>query len=244
MGALDATWPLPWRVSMVEATGSTNADLLRMASEGEPEFCVLVADHQTAGRGRLDRVWSAPPGANLLVSILFRTGIDLPQLLTQRVAIAASRACERLAGVRPVLKWPNDLLLDGGKLAGVLAQAGMLAGPRPRPHEPIDHVVVGLGLNVGWAPAGASRLPRGSRDEVLFALLEQLTALPMDVHGEYVERLDTLGRDVRIEMPSGVLSGRAIGVDEGGRLLVRPGDGSAVVAVSVGDVIHVRAEQG
>jgi BirA family transcriptional regulator, biotin operon repressor / biotin---[acetyl-CoA-carboxylase] ligase len=82
-----------------------------------------MAAHQTAGRGRLDRTWEAPPGTNLLVSFLFRRlPVHLHQL-TQRVALAARAACRDVAGVEPALKWPNDLLLDGAKMAGILAEA-------------------------------------------------------------------------------------------------------------------------
>ena len=92
------------------------------AASGAPDRSVLVADHQTAGRGRLDRRWDAPPGANLLVSILFRTVPSPASALTQRVGLAAIDACRAAAGVEAVLKWPNDLLLDDRKLAGILAQ--------------------------------------------------------------------------------------------------------------------------
>ncbi|HEY0517956.1 MAG TPA: hypothetical protein VGC84_00575, partial [Ilumatobacteraceae bacterium] len=113
-----------WHITTVEATGSTNADLLAAAAAGAPDRSVLMARHQTAGRGRLDRRWDALAGANLLVSILFRDVPAHPHQLTQRVGLAATIACNRIAGVSPVLKWPNDLLLDGRKLAGVLAQSG------------------------------------------------------------------------------------------------------------------------
>ena len=118
----------------VAETGSTNADLLAAAAGGAPHGTVLVTDHQTAGKGRLGRVWDAPPGANLLVSVLFRHGFDptRPHELTQRVAVAAARAAERVAGVVPDLKWPNDLLIDGAKLAGILAISLAAASTRSR----------------------------------------------------------------------------------------------------------------
>jgi BirA family transcriptional regulator, biotin operon repressor / biotin---[acetyl-CoA-carboxylase] ligase len=220
-------------VRFVESTGSTNTDLLAAAAAGAAHASVLVADHQTAGRGRLERTWEAPPGANLLVSILFRP--DDPGLsahhLTQRVAVAAARACEAVAGVRPVIKWPNDLLLDDRKLAGILAQAGGATGL-------IDHVVVGLGLNIGWAPEGAARLPWSTRDGVLLALLQALNELPDDVGPEYRRRLDTLGRAVRVELPGGSFAGTALDVDAAGRLVVDTPEGRRVV--DAGDVVHVR----
>ncbi len=138
-------WPDGWHVTHVPVTGSTNDDLLAAAATGAPDRSVLVADHQTAGRGRLDRRWEAPPGANLLVSILFRTVPSPPSTLTQRVGLAAIDARRAAAGVDAVLKWPNDLLVGERKLAGILAQRAADGS-----------IVVGLGLNVGWAP-GAQR---------------------------------------------------------------------------------------
>ena len=140
-------WPAGWHVTHVPATGSTNDDLLAAAATGAPDRSVLVADHQTAGRGRLGRRWEAPPGVNLLVSILFRTVPSPASALTQRMGLAAIDACRATAGVDAVLKWPNDLLVDERKLAGILAQRAADGS-----------IVVGLGLNVGWAPDGAVSL--------------------------------------------------------------------------------------
>lgn len=220
-----------WTVRRVEVTGSTNADLIAAGHAGAPHRTVLVADHQTAGRGRLDRTWDSAPGANLLVSLLFREGIEPAQSLTQRVAVAAARACEVVAGVSPALKWPNDLLLGERKLAGILAQAGSIEGK-------LTFVVVGLGLNIGWAPDGAAKLPAGTRDEVLDALLTALDELPTDVTGEYLARLSTIDQDVRVELPTEAFSGRAVGVDAAGRLLVDTAAGRRVV--DAGDVVHIR----
>ena len=125
-----------WSISYIDETGSTNADLLDAAALGAPDGTVLVAAHQRAGRGRLDRRWDAPPGSNLLCSILF---LQLPERLhelTWAVAVAAARACETVAGVRPDLKWPNDLLVDGRKLAGILAQTGR------RPESPPGRIEI------------------------------------------------------------------------------------------------------
>ncbi|MEX2628167.1 MAG: biotin--[acetyl-CoA-carboxylase] ligase [Ilumatobacteraceae bacterium] len=233
-------WPAGWHVRHVEVTGSTNTDLLAAAASGAPDRTVLAADHQTAGRGRLDRRWEAPPGANLLVSLLFRDVPETPGELVQRTALAAAEACRRVAGADVWLKWPNDLLLDGRKLAGILSQrapgdpgSGARGGP----------VVVGLGLNVGWAPEGGARLGAAvSRAAVLRALLEAHDELPDDHHelvGRYRDRLDTLGRRVRVEIPDGEVVGRAIDVTDDGRLVVLDGCG-VTHRLDVGDVVHVR----
>lgn len=232
-------WPVGWQVQVVDETGSTNADLLAAAGAGAPDRSVLAARHQTAGRGRLDRRWDAPPGANLLVSLLFREVPRDPHVLTQRVALAAAIACERLAGVRPVLKWPNDLLLDGSKLAGVLAQAQF--GLQPV-------VVVGIGINVGWAPEGAAMVGHGVPPLGLLAeLLRAYDELPTDVWPMYRDRLGTIGQRVRVELPPtdarGVLEGRAADVEPDGRLVVVDDEGSTH-RFAVGDVVHLRPAGG
>ncbi|MEN9505913.1 MAG: hypothetical protein RI958_1839 [Actinomycetota bacterium] len=233
------TWPSGWTVEVVDETGSTNADLLSAAAEARaPDRAVLVARHQRAGRGRLDRRWEAPAGANLLVSLLFRTVPEHPHELTQRVALAAAIASERLSSTRPVLKWPNDLLVVGpdgtaAKLAGVLAEAGTAGGS-------VTHVVVGLGLNVGWAPEGAALLGRGLDPLVLLAeMLAVYDSLPDDVYPVYCAALHTLGKRVRVERAGSTLEGRAIDVGRDGRLEVLD-DCAVTHRVDVGDVIHLR----
>jgi BirA family biotin operon repressor/biotin-[acetyl-CoA-carboxylase] ligase len=215
-----------WSVWHVAETGSTNADLLARADS--PDRTVLVAGHQTAGRGRLDRTWDAPPGANLLTSILFTDVPEQPGDLTRAVGIAAIDAVAAVTGLAARLKWPNDVLLDGRKLAGILAQ-----------RAPSGPVVAGIGLNVGWAPTGAARL--GDGVEPLAILTELLRALdaPGDRHERYRELLDTLNRQVRVELPSGDLVGRAVDIDPDGTLVVI--DECAITHhVDAGDVVHVR----
>jgi BirA family transcriptional regulator, biotin operon repressor / biotin---[acetyl-CoA-carboxylase] ligase len=221
--------PSGWHVRRLGETGSTNADLVAAAAAGAPHRTVLMADHQTAGRGRLDRRWDAPSGANLLVSLLFRDVPVHPVELTQRVSLAAVDACRSVAGVEPVLKWPNDLLLADRKLAGVLAQ-----------RSPDGSVVVGIGLNVGWAPDGAARLDGTHQPlEVLMAMLAAYDELPADIGPRYRDALATLGCRVRVELVGAVLEGTAIDVETDGRLVVL--DACAVThRIDVGDVVHLR----
>lgn len=149
-------------VRWVAETGSTNSDVMEMARQGEAEGVVLVADHQTAGRGRAGRTWEAPPGAGLLLSILLRPPAAVAEACTMVVGLAAAAAVERVAGFAPGLKWPNDLVWPGDgsapdrKLAGILAEADWLTGSsaasgvrRPAPEERVV-VVVGIGVNVAW----------------------------------------------------------------------------------------------
>lgn len=224
-------WPAGWHVAVVEETGSTNADLLAAAADGAANRSVLVARHQTAGRGRLDRRWEAQSGANLLVSLLFREIPEAPHVLTQRVGLAAIAACQQVAGVQPTLKWPNDLLLDDVKLAGILAQARLGAQPA---------VVVGIGINVGWAPEGSARLGDAVDPlDLLAAMLRAYDELPANVWLLYRNNLGTLGRSVRVELADAMVEGRALDVEPDGRLVVLDGCG-VTHRFAVGDVVHLR----
>jgi BirA family biotin operon repressor/biotin-[acetyl-CoA-carboxylase] ligase len=218
-----------WTVEHVEVTGSTNTDLLATAAD-RPDRSVRVTAHQTAGKGRLDRRWDAPPGSNLLVSMLFHTVPEHPSELTRRVALAAVAAARDVAGVEVTLKWPNDLLVDEAKLAGILAERNAAGS-----------VVVGMGLNIGWAPEGAARLGDGVAPlDVLVALLAAYDALPADVDEPYRKHLRTLGRQVRVELPGdAVLEGTATGVEPDGRLVVLDACG-LTHRLAAGDVVHLR----
>jgi BirA family biotin operon repressor/biotin-[acetyl-CoA-carboxylase] ligase len=152
------------------STGSTNSDAMALARDGAPEGIVVVADHQTVGRGRHARTWVAPPGGSLLVSVLLRPPAPVADAATMAAAVAMAEAVERVAGVSPQLKWPNDLVIGGNdgerKLAGILAEADwpaastISAGWRePAPYERAV-VVVGVGINVTW-PAPGSAVPPG-----------------------------------------------------------------------------------
>ncbi|MEO8267865.1 MAG: biotin--[acetyl-CoA-carboxylase] ligase [Ilumatobacteraceae bacterium] len=232
MGTPRATW----LVTVVDETGSTNADLLAAAASGAPDCSVLMARHQTDGRGRLDRRWIAPPGTNLLVSLLFRSVPEHPHELTRRVALAAARACVHIAGVSPTLKWPNDLLLDGRKLAGVLAQSGGSASGGSGP----EYVVVGIGLNVGWAPDGAAFLGDGHDPlAVLHALLDAYDQLPSDIAELYRASLATIGQPVRVELTDSAVEGRALDVTPDGRLIVLD-DCGITHRFDTGDIVHLR----
>jgi BirA family biotin operon repressor/biotin-[acetyl-CoA-carboxylase] ligase len=171
-------------VRWVAETGSTNTDALELARDGAPEGIVVVADHQVAGRGRRSRTWVAPPGASLLVSVLLRPPATVVGAVTMAVGVAMAEGVEDAAGVASGLKWPNDLVVDDRKLAGILAEAdwppgsAMSAGWRePAAHERVP-VVVGVGLNVAW-PDPASHGEHGEQAELdgLAELADTATAL-------------------------------------------------------------------
>jgi BirA family biotin operon repressor/biotin-[acetyl-CoA-carboxylase] ligase len=229
-----------WRVTHVDATGSTNADLLAEARAGAPAGLVRVAAFQSAGRGRMGRVWDAAPGDCLLVSVLLRPDDRASELhrLTQAVALAAADACASVGGFRPELKWPNDLLVNERKLAGILAESLVEGGS-------VAAVVVGMGLNVLAAPPGAISATEAAgravqRLELLDAFLGALSGLDLTVVAtRYRAELATIGRWVRVDRPGGIVEGRAVDVADDGRLLIEEAGGGRT-EIAAGDVIHLR----
>jgi BirA family biotin operon repressor/biotin-[acetyl-CoA-carboxylase] ligase len=239
-----------WRsLEVVPEIGSTNAALVAAAEE--PEGAVLVAEHQVAGRGRLDRVWTSPPRAGLTVSFLLRPDVPAARRgwLPLLTGVALAEAVGEVAGVRTSLKWPNDLLaLDGRKLAGILAESSGTA------------VVVGVGLNVSTTAAelpdtgtSLSRVTGATVDRapVLLGFLRaverryrQWTAALGDpvssgLARDYLAWSSTVGTDVVVSLPDGsTLEGTAQAVDWDGRLVVATPEGQ--VELASGDVRHVR----
>ncbi len=238
---------------MVAQTGSTNADVAAAARAGAVTGLVVVAEHQSAGRGRLDRSWVSPPRAGLTFSMLFRPPPPAGRwsLLPLLVATATAQALVEQTGVDVRLKWPNDLIVGDRKLAGVLAE---VAG---------DAVVVGLGLNVSTRPA---ELPRPDATALALEAEEPVDRLPVlravlrrvgtayeqwvaagtaaaAVLPAYRTWCATLGRTVTATRPDGSTAhGVAIAVDDTGRLVLDTAAGSEVL--SAGDVVHISAVSG
>jgi BirA family biotin operon repressor/biotin-[acetyl-CoA-carboxylase] ligase len=242
-----------WRdIRVVTETGSTNADLLALARSGMGEGVVLAAEAQSAGRGRMGRQFVSPPRAALLFSVLLRPAAVPPALrgwVPLLAGVAAASAVTATAAVDAELKWPNDVLVNGAKLAGILAE------------QTDDAVVVGTGINVSTrrdelpGPGATSLALEGAADTdrglLLAGVLTELErwylawagrrgdANASGLREEYQRRCTTLGRRVRVSQPGGItVTGTASEVDDTGRLVVRSAAG--VVAVSAGDVIHVR----
>ncbi|MCZ4122102.1 biotin--[acetyl-CoA-carboxylase] ligase [Streptomyces sp. H39-S7] len=256
----------PWTsLDVVEATGSTNSDLAERARAGAAEGAVLVAEEQTAGRGRLDRQWSAPPRSGLFFSVLLRPA-DVPVerwgWLPLLAGVATATALSRAAGVDTALKWPNDLLvtIDGEerKTGGILAER---TGGGTSRTEFGGGVVIGIGINVSLrtdelpVPAAGSLALAGAkgtdRDPLLRAVLRSLAdwytawraaggdPAASRLQQTYAAGCATLGREVRAELPGGrELAGTAVGVDDDGRLVLATADGEQ--AVGAGDVVHIR----
>jgi len=245
-----------WRdVEVLASCPSTNAELARRARAGAPAGSVLVADHQSAGRGRLDRAWVTPPGSALTFSVLLAPD-QVPDArwpwLPLLVGIAVAEGVRRVAEVDCTLKWPNDVLVGERKLAGILVER------LERSSGPV--AVVGVGINVSLTedelpvPTATSLEIEGAattdRTVVLREVLRSLEALFLEWRADrgdatrglvesYVRRCSTLGRQIRVALPGGEhLLGEATGIDAEGRLEVRTPEGSRTLGV--GDVVHVR----
>jgi BirA family biotin operon repressor/biotin-[acetyl-CoA-carboxylase] ligase len=257
-------------LDVVASTGSTNVDLLARAAAGEAarEGQVLVAEEQTAGRGRLGRTWTSVPGASLTFSVLLRP-VTVPAarrgLLALLTGVAVASAVRSVTdrggsgGVDAVLKWPNDVLVRDRKLAGILAEQSPDGSA----------VVMGTGINVATPAealpvsptglAGTSLLAEGAavaREALLLEVLRQLerwyVAFRADPDPVRTGLLDayrplcvTLGRQVRVELPIGrFMTGVARDIDPDGRLLISDNPGDPPMAISAGDVVHVRPSDG
>ncbi|MFF9977633.1 biotin--[acetyl-CoA-carboxylase] ligase [Streptomyces erythrochromogenes] len=245
-------------LEVVASTGSTNTDLATRAAE-LPEGAVVVAEEQSAGRGRLDRSWVAPARSGLFFSVLFKPGDAVPQeqwgWLTLLAGVATATGLSRAAGVDTALKWPNDLLVsvegEERKTGGILAE------------RVEDGVIVGIGLNVTLTEeelpvpaAGSLLLAKATvtdREPLLKAVLRSLEEwygnwraaggdpAASGLQETYAAGCATLGRHVRAELPGGrTLTGTAEAVDTDGRLVIRTAEGTHE-AVGAGDVVHLRS---
>jgi BirA family transcriptional regulator, biotin operon repressor / biotin---[acetyl-CoA-carboxylase] ligase len=240
-----ASWS---RLDVVEETGSTNADLIANAA-GLADRTALVAEHQASGRG--------PPRSQLLMSVLVKfPGIDPSVLgwLPLLTGVAVVDALRTVAAVDAALKWPNDVLVGGRKVAGILAEVAL--------HGQTPAVVVGIGLNVSLkqdelpVPTATSLVLENAavteRDTLLRAILRGIGA-EVDswknsswntdhLASRYRERCDTVGRRVRVELPGEKqILGEAIDVDQQGRIVVRDDETGKPIPVAAGDVTHLRA---
>jgi BirA family transcriptional regulator, biotin operon repressor / biotin---[acetyl-CoA-carboxylase] ligase len=237
----------------LDVTGSTNLDARGLAEAGAPEWTVVVAGHQTAGRGRLGRRWDSAPGKALLVSVVLRPplGPEDASVISLLVAAEMSAACRRVAGVEVTSEWPNDLVAGKRKVGGILTEAAVVEGK-------VEHVVIGVGVNVSMATedfpdeireiASSLQIEGGSADAA--GLLE---AFLVGFRNEYrpdaarfrrsvVERYrtvcTTLGRRVRATVTDGTLvEGTAVDLDDRGGLVVETERGRE--SVSFREIAHL-----
>lgn len=219
---------------------STNNHARSLALEGAPEGTLLVADQQTAGRGRMGRSWVSQPGANLLFSILLRPAVEPDQIfaLTMVLAVSAAETLHKRTGAAAMIKWPNDVYVGGRKLAGILTEIGVKG-------IIVEHVVLGMGLNVHWIPeeSGEIRSPATSllletasshrRTDLLVWVLQEfersyrrfLQGDTEPFYSRWNELSMILGRNVTIESGEETINGRAISIDRSGALILEDGNG-------------------
>lgn len=225
----------------LEETDSTNTIAFQLAVKGAPEGTVVVADRQTKGRGRMHRVWQSPPGCNIYTSIVLRPGIApavAPQItLLAGVAVADTLASWFAEGV--TLKWPNDVLLKGRKISGILTEMKTCSAG-------IDFVIVGAGINVNMSAVQMDGLSHGlatsmmmeaaaevSRTDVIAGLCERLAGLYAEFldHGfdparkKWLRYCDMIGKPVQIIFKDDIQSGEVMGLAEDGALIIMNGDG-------------------
>ncbi|MBI5302847.1 MAG: biotin--[acetyl-CoA-carboxylase] ligase [Chloroflexi bacterium] len=236
------------RVVYAARTGSTNDIARQLADAGEPEGTVVIADEQIAGRGRLGRAWHAPARSSLLMSLVLRPPLAPRQItrVTMAVSLGACAALRVETGLDARIKWPNDLLLNGKKCAGILAETQTLG-------EQIEHVIVGLGVNVNFDVASIQDIPPNAttisdelgrtlpRAPLARALLREIENYYLrlcageNLSAEWAAQLATLGQSIRAQTEAGVIAGIAESVDDDGALCVRCADGSLARLVA-GDV--------
>lgn len=229
---------------------STNRAAMEWAGEGAPEGCIVIADHQTAGRGRLDRTWFSAPGACLLFSLILRPGLEVERLgLVNLVASASLCSSVRDLELPATIKWPNDLMLRGRKAAGMLAETKVSQGK-------VEALVLGIGINVNLRARDFPKELRGSatslaaaarrtfdRLEILTGFLRRFGPQYAGLSAARAQRVieiyrplcETLGRAVRVEMGDRTLEGVAVDVDDTGGLVLDSGE-----VVRIGDVVHLR----
>ena len=238
-------------VNFFPECSSTNEIVRSLAGAGEPEGALMIADYQTAGRGRQDRAWQAPAGSSLLFSLLLRPPVPPDHALQAAMAVSLGviAGIRRECGLTARLKWPNDILLGGHKAGGILCDLGV-DGQR------LDYVIVGVGLNVNFDPRGVAGIPpdatsllvalgrRLPRTELLQTILEETEPLYRAVgrgeslRAEWACALETLGSYVRVALPDEEITGKAERVDENGALVLRLRNKSQRT-ISAGDVVHM-----
>jgi BirA family biotin operon repressor/biotin-[acetyl-CoA-carboxylase] ligase len=234
------------RVVVLPLTDSTNDDAKRLAADGAPEGTVVVAERQTAGRGRLGRTWDSPEGLGLYLSVLLRPVETAPLLGRYSIAtaVATCEACRRLAGKRVVLKWPNDVLAGGAKVAGILAEL--------RQGRSGAELVLGIGINVNQRSQDfppdvrtratslrmlASEDDPLDRESVAVGLLESLDDTIGRMRASFSDVADRFLRYApaasgsRVRLAAGG-EGSTIGLDSSGALRVATGDGVVLVHAS------------
>jgi BirA family biotin operon repressor/biotin-[acetyl-CoA-carboxylase] ligase len=236
-------------IRFFDSIGSTNTEAMAWAKKGARDLSLVVADEQTMGRGRLDRPWFTPPKTALAFSLILRPTPKEKPLLSRTVGLAALALADVLQSLNldPQIKWPNDVLLNGRKLAGILIEATWF-------EDEVQSTVIGMGVNIAKGavpttdilgfPATSLENMLGyipDRNVILHAILANMIALRphMGTDGfmaSWEKKLAYYGRQVRVEMGGGnVVLGKVIGLESDGSLKLR-GDDGRIMSVRFGDV--------
>jgi len=235
---------------LYKSIGSTNTAAKELAITGAPEGILVLAEEQTSGKGRMDRRWLSRGGENLIFTILLRPTLKADNifLLTMILAISTIDAVKEMAGLDILIKWPNDLYVDGKKLAGILTEFSIKDGT-------VEYVIIGQGLNVGWMPQETEGIPYPatsilaetgltvSRNDLLISILKRfektyrqaLAGNKEDLHTRWNKLSLVIGRDVEIISPDEIIRGKAIAIDHDGALILQNSTGDVIKILS-GDV--------
>ncbi|MCJ7807129.1 MAG: biotin--[acetyl-CoA-carboxylase] ligase [Dehalococcoidia bacterium] len=227
-------------------TPSTMDAAKQAIRDGAVEGTVVIADQQTFGRGRLGREWFSSPKSSILLSIILYPKLEYLPRLTMAACLAVVRSIEKLTGLEPTIKWPNDVLIDGKKVSGILIESDISG-------DSVKYAIVGIALNVNFDPTAIPDISETatslkqvlgrevSRKEVLVVLLGEFEGLYNELRrGERIDRewhrrLDTLGKKVSVRCGDKIEDGVAQEVDGDGNLILRRSDGSVVI-IAAGDV--------
>lgn len=223
-----------------KAINSTNTLAKELAANGAPEGTLVLAEEQTEGRGRINRVWLSPAYENLYFTIVLRPCVQAEQLFvfTMILALAASDAVNKMIGIRPLIKWPNDLYVGRKKLGGILTEFSVR-------EKTVEYVILGLGLNVNWNPHEEESMlypatsiftemgTRFSRSDLLIEILKFYESHYREVLGGHIDniykRWNELslikGREVEIHSGQETVRGNVVRIDRNGALIIIDGDG-------------------
>ena len=231
------------RIHHYDLIGSTMDEARQLAGEGATEGTVVIAEEQTAGRGRFNRAWVSPRGENLSFSVILTPSASLLPYMNMAATLAVARTVADCAGLKPTIKWPNDVRVGGLKIAGILVETAIES-------EDAVCAIIGIGVNVNFDPSRYSEIAdistslyretgqRRNRTPVLRTLLEHFddayaaARAGKSLTADWFAMLDTLGRTVTLRSQHDTIEGIAESVDEQGNLLVRQADGSLYTATA------------
>jgi len=240
----------PWNFVFRDVVDSTNTLAKEMAEAGEPEVTVVWAEEQTQGRGRMGRNWYSEPHQNILMSLLLRPKIpkERAYVVTAALSVSAVMAIESIVGLRPKVKWPNDVLIDGKKVAGILTEFSLRGGT-------LEYLITGIGMNVNWSPPEGELIypatslyletgKRLQREHLAVKLLKNFEILYFQIRekrydeilSKWIKKADFFGKKVSVHMDGKYVEGVPIGLNPNGSLLLQDLEGRKLV-IDYGDLM-------